>query len=332
MASTIVWIPTRNSLAADLAAITPDSDPRRLVGDAILARLNAVGGTYDDFFGVGSTLRALMDAEEADQAAAYSAWASSTATAYARADRHARYCESLAVTAQTGRLLDPRIAVLSDGTRYVLAPLLALPVSSPFDDDGDGTGNGVDQPVAATLTLSSSAPLPVVKITARVGGKAGNQIEANVSAATDGVSTHFKLLLRLGTAGAYYTEVFDNLDASSSPPSLGSQDASLLIAPLESVGRGRPVDSGGGGYTHLAGGAARLLQTLQDRCSRAVLLTATEGVSATEKRLVVAARTAAEETWAGKPVYTSRLASQEAALNAALAEATAMLAFLGWGG
>lgn len=172
----------------------------------------------------------------------------------------------------------------------------------------------------------------MVKITAKSpiwSGKAGNSIEANVSAATDGVSSHFKLTVRLGTSGAYYSEVFDNLDASSSPASLGSQDASLLIAPLESVGRGRPVDLS---YTHLAGGQARLLQALRDRCARAVLLTATEGVSSTERNLVSAALVVAEETWAGKPVYTSRLAAQEAALNAALAEANAMLSFLGWMG
>ena len=217
MAAPIDWLTTRDSLSAALAFVTPSTDPRRLVGDAVLARLNASGSVYDSANTIAT--RALMDAEEADQATAFSTWASLTLTAHNRADRHARYAESLAVTAQTGRLLDPRIAVLSDGTRYVLAPLLALPVGAPYDDDGTGTGNGVDQPVSATLTLSTSTPSPVVRITAKSpswGGKAGNLIEASVSAASDGVSTHFKLSLRLGSSsggGAYYREVFDNIEA-----------------------------------------------------------------------------------------------------------------------
>lgn len=329
MAAPIVWTTTRDTLVAALASITPDTLPQRLTGDAILARLNAAGAVYDAANTV--SVRALMDAEAADYDAALTAWASSTGTAYALADRHARYIESLQVAAQTGRQLDPRVATLADGTRYVLAPLLALPFAAPWDVDGDSGQTG------AALVFVDGGAVPVLRVTARapgMGGRAGNSIEAGVSAAGDGQATHFKLSVRLGhtgspTDGGYYTETFDNLDTSSASATLGSQAGSLLIATVERVGRGRPANTGGSGYTALSGGTNRLMQSLRDRCGRAVLLS--EG-GAVERALVTAALAQAEEAWAGMPVLVSRLATQEAGVTAALAEAERMLGFLGWGG
>lgn len=109
--------------------------------------------------------------------------------------------------------------------------------------------------VKASLNLSNATPTVIAAAQAIATGPEYNQITAQVSNPSDGVSTHWKLTLVQVTTGQ--SEVWDNLDTNASnnnlaaaggpaEPGKGSKWVNLTKS-----ANGRPVNSG---PTNLAGG------------------------------------------------------------------------------
>ncbi len=152
---------------------------------------------------------------------------------------------------------------------------------------------------------------------------------ATVANASDGVATHFKLTLARGVSPNQYAEVYDNLDASSASPRLGSQTDSLLALPFEQVGLGRPVNSG---PTALSGGTGGLYEAATDRASRLrALLGADDDVAvftAEDVAVLDEASAQFEVAWGQRPTLRNVLEQREAALQAAMDAAVNITEYL----
>lgn len=304
MAATIVWAPTLAALDAALAAAQLAGRSTTVIaGQSVREQLSAAGARYDELNTAAT--RALMDAEEAQHLADLLAWVgqlTGPTGAFIQADLAVRYAESLQVTAQTGVELNPRIASLADGTRYVLAPTSLL----AFEANDDA---------ASSTMLLNAGSTPIWRVTALDAGFAGNRIACKVEDATDLRPEHCKITVKLGD----YTEVYDNTDATNEGATLGTE--SLLVS-FAQVGRGRPDNVA---YDFLDGGHGRSIETLQTRCARGRQLSA---ISRVERDAIDVHLAACLEINNARPFYVSRLQNAENELNAALTEASAYLAWL----
>lgn len=301
----INWSSTHATLSGLLAPIAT-SDVRFLAGEAIRVKLHAVGTQYN---AEHASLAALIAADDASYATALAAWVATAQAAYHRADQVARYIELLQLTAQTGVTENPRMAIDPNGNTFRLSPDVYLPWPGTFADSDAGT--------QASKALGASGAV-VVRVVARDLGLLGNSSRVTISAATSRAAHRFKLTV---TCGAL-TEVQDELDAASDTEQLGDWSESLIVASVTRVGVGRPDDASN---VALTGGSGRLKLNLDERCARALLASA---ASATEVRLLTEAKRLADEAWSAKPVPRNRLGQREIELQAALAEAAAMNAYL----
>lgn len=301
----IDWSATHTSLE-NLLNTVPSDDVRFRTGEAIRVKLFAVGTQYT---AEHAALASLIAADDTSYASALSAWINAAKVHYRRADQVARYIELLQLTAQTGVAENPRLAIDGDGNTFRLSPDVYLPWPSPFEDSDTGT--------QATKKLLASGT-PIVRVVARDLGLLGNALAATVAAATSRAAHRFKLTIACGAL----TEVRDELDAASEAEQLGDWSDSLLVASVTRVGVGRPDNVSGSAFT---GGSGRLKLNLDERCARALTL---EAVTSAERQLLTEAKRVADEVWSAKPSARNRLAQREIELNAALAEAAAMIAYL----
>ena len=301
----IDWSATHTSLQ-NLLNTVPSDDVRFRAGEAIRVKLFAVGTQYTTEH---AALASLIAADDTSYATALSAWISAAKVHYQRADQVARYIELLRLTAQTGVAENPRLAIDGAGNTFRLSPDVYLPWPSPFEDSDAGTQ-------AAKKLLASGTP--IVRVVARDLGLLGNSLRATVAAATSRAAHRFKLTIACGAL----TESRDELDAAGEAEQLGDWSDSLLVASVERVGVGRPDNVSSSAFI---GGAGRLKLNLDERCARALTL---EAVTSTERLLLTEARRVADEVWSAKPSARNRLAQREVELDAALAEAAAMIAYL----
>ncbi len=301
----IDWATTHTDLE-NLLNTVPSDDVRFLAGEAIRVKLFAVGTQYD---AEHAALASLIAADDTSYATALSAWVNAAKVHYQRADQIARYIELLQLTAQTGVAETPWLAIDGDGNTFRLSPDVALPWPSPFADSDGGTQ-------AARKLLASGTP--IVRVVARDLGLLGNALRATVAAATSRAASRFKLTIACGAL----TEVRDELDAASETEQLGDWSDSLLVASVTRVGIGRPDNVSSAAFS---GGSGRLKRNLDARCARALTL---DAVTTTERRLLTEATRIADEVWSAKPTARNRLGQREIELQAALAEAAAMIAYL----
>lgn len=314
MTAPIVWLPTRDALAARLA-LFPAGDFRAAAGFGILAALQSAG----DFYDASNTtaLRARITAEDAAHTTRMIAWRIDFGAILDTTDAEARLIEGRELAARTGESLEPRVGILADGTRYPLAPETAAALALPagWDDEDEATA-------AVVLSTTGGSPVPIVRVRAGAAGREGNRLEVSVE--DDPVATRFRLRVRLGG----YVETWESLDAT------GRLDApttsSLLVGEIVQVGVGRPATAT---WAPMAGGAGRLVEAPDERLRRAALLPSSGPV---ERSVLELARRYLLDAWARKPVPPSALAgtasqllrTRETALASAVAAAERALVVL----
>lgn len=300
MPALINWNTTLSALDA---ALLTASATDQITGAGVRARLETYGLTYDR---LNTIHRAQMDADEAAFEIEENDWKAvliGPGGFFDEADAAIRYAERLFLDWQTGRVLDPTIATLNDGTTYVLAPTVAL----PFDPSEA-------EPTRASLTLDNGTT-PILRVRARELGIGGIRVQLQVANAGDGKSEHFLLRAKLGA----HEWMLDDIDASQ-PLTIG--ETGLLIESIEHVGFGRADNLE---LTNLGQGTGRALATLQERSQRAIQLpTTTLSVRSAIEKWVQ--RT--NDQWARRPTYVSPIAQRESELTVAIAETVAFIAYL----
>lgn len=310
------WSTPYTNLDAALAALAayPDA-PGVIVGNAALARLGAVGAAYDDDY---TEALARLGDWEADYTSAVSVWAAVVGPVWIRSVKVLRYLEGKQRTAQTGRVLVPQAITNAAGTPILLtedAPSLpSLPEPTTL--------------ARASLTLLSGST-PILRVTALDNGAPGDLVSVAVSNATDGAAAHFKLTASKGSGASKYSEVYDNLDASSSTPLLGSQSGSLLIETLAHVGLGRPDNLA---TTPLSGGLGGAYDAL---LRRFVDVRELQGIAADFAALTTVdiatldeARAQLEGAWGTAPASRDPIAQRASELQTAIDDAEEITAFL----
>ena len=105
--------------------------------------------------------------------------------------------------------------------------------------------------VAASATISSSAPTQLFTVTAICKGSAGNSIILTVGAADDGNSNHFNLVATVSGASGSTVEVYRNLNISGTGADvLPDFTQSVLLGTFTKLAAGLPVQ----GATTMSGG------------------------------------------------------------------------------
>jgi hypothetical protein len=310
------WSTPYTNLDAALAALASyPSAPGVIVGTAALARLGAVGAAYDVDY--AEALGRLGD-WESDYTAAVGTWSTAVSPIWIRAVNVCRYLEQKQRLAQTGLVLVPQAITNAAGTPILLtedAPALpSLPEPTTL--------------VRASRTLLSGST-PILRVTALDDGTPGNLVSVAVSNATDGNAAHFKLTVSKGSGASKYSEVYDNLDASSSTPLLGSQSGSLLIETLAHAGLGRPDNLAATPLTGGLGGAYdALLRRIGD-------LRELQGIDADFAALTTVdiatldeARAQLEGVWGTAPASRDPIAQRASELQTAIDDAEEITAFL----
>jgi len=306
--------------AALVAALAPFASLPRTpigftVGDGIRAKLDAVGTAYD------AAYTALGDGSTA-YTAAVAAWQEQVSEVWTQAVNACRWVERKQREGQVGRVLVPQAIVNAAGTPLLLTEYAPALPSLP-------------EPTATTraaLVLVTGGGDEVLRVEARDDGAPGSRVYLVVGSASDGNAAHFKLTAYTGDGPARYAEVFDNLDASTGTPSLGSQDESLLINSLVHVGLGRPVNASA---TVLEGGAGGAYEALVKRASDLGFLVgvdaALEVITAVDLAVLNEAVAQLERAWSLAPARRNPVAQREAELRVAIAEAEAITDFLNSG-
>lgn len=311
------WSTPYAALVAALAPLASSPTPPVgfTIGDGIRAKLDAVGTAYD------AAYTALGDGSTA-YAAAITVWQGQVSSVWTQAVKACRWIERKQREGQTGRVLVPQSIVNAAGTALLLTEYAPTLPSLP-------------EPVTTTrasLVLVTGGGDEVLRVEARDSGAPGSRVYLTVGSASDGNAARFKLTVHTGEGPARYEEVYDNLDASTGSPSLGSQDESLLINSLVHVGLGRPVDASA---TPLEGGTGGAYEALVKRASDLAFLVgvdaALEVITAVDLAVLNEAVAQITRAWSLAPARRNPVAQREAELLVAIAEAEAVTDYLNSG-
>lgn len=311
------WSTARTALDAALTPFAESSTPTAgyTVGSGILAKLDAIGAAYDAAY-------ASLGDGAAEYATAITAWQAQVSAVWTQAVKACRWVERKQRVGQAGLVLVPQTIVNAAGTALLLtedAPSLpSLPEPATL--------------TRASLVLVTGGGDEVVRVEARTHGAPGSRVLLAIEDPSDGVATHFKLTVSQGSGVTRYAEVYDNLDASTATPLLGSQDESLLINTLTHVGLGRPANLAA---TPLEGGAGGAYDALIQRANDLTMLVgvdaALEVITAIDLAVLAEARAQLERAWSLAPARRNPVAQRESELLVAIAEAEAITDFLNSG-
>lgn len=94
----------------------------------------------------------------------------------------------------------------------------------------------------ATATLNKTGPTPILTLTLKYNGVAGNSVTAVTTAATDGDPNHFNLMVSVSSASGVTTDSIENLNysgtGSDSTPDLSG---CFLLGSIVKVAAGAPI-------------------------------------------------------------------------------------------
>lgn len=298
------------------------------MGEATLAELDAVGAAYDAAWSLyGDTLTSRESAWDD----ALDAWLSTGtgvtfSNAWSDALAVAKYAEHVLYLARAPIALTPRVVLAPTGERFALTEhSLSLPST---------THSGWVNPLVATRasrTLLTGGSAPVLRVTARDDGLAGNAVRVAVQNASSGRATECAIVITRGTgATAPHTETYDNLDLTAAGVTLPDVSDSPLLLSIEHVGLGRPANLSA---SVLTGGAGLILEAMTRRLDTLVALARTEDspLTVTDQRTLLGASSLLTGLWSAIPVLVSPPALQSAedllvAAKARAVSATALIA------